>query len=52
MLEETGLLTHLNAGVMSWQDFQRLKPAAPSMGMMLEIKATRLFAGNGPHFTY
>ena len=25
MLEETGLLTHLNPGVMSGQDFQRLK---------------------------
>ena len=51
VLEETGLLTHLNSGVMSWQDFQRLKPAAPSMGMMLETTATRLFAGKGPHFT-
>jgi FO synthase len=37
---------------MSWQDFQRLKPVAPSVGMMLETAATRLFAGKGPHFTY
>ena len=51
VLEETGLLTHLNPGVMSWQDFQRLKPVAPSMGMMPGTTATRLFAGNGPHFT-
>src|ERR1039457_4157718 len=36
VLEETGLLPHLNPGVLSWQDFQRLKPVAPSMGMMLE----------------
>jgi FO synthase len=36
---------------MSWQDFQRLKPVAPSMGMMREITATRLFPGKGPHFT-
>ncbi len=49
--EETSLLTHLNPGAMSWQDFQRLKPVAPSMGMMLETTATRLFAGKGPHFT-
>jgi FO synthase len=35
VLERTGLLPHLNPGVMSWQDFQRLKPVAPSMGMML-----------------
>ena len=39
VLEETGLLPHLNPGVLSWQDFQRLKPVAPSMGMMLETTA-------------
>ncbi|HEX4832669.1 MAG TPA: 7,8-didemethyl-8-hydroxy-5-deazariboflavin synthase CofG, partial [Trebonia sp.] len=51
VLEETGLLPHLNPGVLSWQDFQRLKPVAPSMGMMLETTATRLFAERGgPHF--
>jgi FO synthase len=51
VLEETGLLPHLNPGVLSWQDFQRLKPAAPSMGMMLETTATRLFTEKGgPHF--
>jgi len=51
VLEETGLLPHLNPGVLSWQDFQRLKPVAPSMGMMLETMATRLFSEKGgPHF--
>ncbi len=51
VLEETGLLPHLNPGVLSWQDFQRLKPVAPSMGMMLETTATRLFAEpGGPHY--
>jgi FO synthase len=51
VLEETGLLPHLNPGVMTWQDFQRLKPAAPSMGMMLETTSTRLYATKGgPHF--
>jgi FO synthase len=51
VLEETGLLPHLNPGVLSWQDFQRLKPVAPSMGMMLETTAARLFTGKGgPHF--
>ena len=43
VLEETGLLPHLNPGVLSWPDFQRLKPVAPSMGMMLETTAARLF---------
>ena len=51
VLEETGLLPHLNPGVLSWPDFQRLKPVAPSMGMMLETTATRLFTEKGaPHF--
>jgi FO synthase len=51
VLEETGLLPHLNPGVLSWQDFQRLKPVAPSMGMMLETTAERLFTQpGGPHF--
>ncbi|WP_433385038.1 bifunctional FO biosynthesis protein CofGH [Actinoplanes sp. CA-142083] len=51
VLEETGLLPHLNPGVMSWADLQRLKPVAPSMGMMLETTATRLWSEpGGPHF--
>ena len=39
VLEETGLLPHLNPGVMTWAELQRLKPVAPSMGMMLETTA-------------
>src|ERR1700742_1628087 len=51
VLEETGLLPHLNPGVMSAADFQRLKPVAPSMGMMLETTAERLYTEKGaPHF--
>ncbi|TWD79893.1 FO synthase subunit 1 /FO synthase subunit 2 [Kribbella amoyensis] len=51
VLEETGLLPHLNPGVMSWQDLQRLKPVAPSMGTMLETTSRRLFEEKGqPHF--
>ncbi len=51
ILEETGLLPHLNPGVLSWTDFQRLKPVAPSMGMMLETTATRLWSEPGmPHY--
>jgi len=51
VLEETGLLPHLNPGVLSWQDFQRLKPVAPSMGMMLETTSRRLFEERGgAHF--
>ncbi|MEO3808694.1 bifunctional FO biosynthesis protein CofGH [Sphaerisporangium sp. B11E5] len=47
VLEETGLLPHLNPGVMSWGDLQRLKPVAPSMGMMLETTSRRLFEERG-----
>jgi FO synthase len=51
VLEETGLLPHLNPGVLSWADFQRLKPVAPSMGMMLETTSRRLFEDpHGAHF--
>lgn len=51
VLEETGLLPHLNPGVMSWAEISRLKPVAPSMGMMLETSARRLFTEPGqPHY--
>ncbi|MFE3458818.1 bifunctional FO biosynthesis protein CofGH [Nocardiopsis aegyptia] len=47
VLEETGLLPHLNPGVLTWSDFQRLKPVSPSMGMMLETTSERLFTEKG-----
>ncbi len=47
VLEETGLLPHLNPGVMSWTELSRLKPVAPSMGMMLETTSRRLFEVKG-----
>ena len=51
VLEETGLLPHLNPGVLSWEEIQRLKPVSASMGMMLETTATRLWSEpGGPHF--
>ncbi|MBV9830911.1 MAG: 7,8-didemethyl-8-hydroxy-5-deazariboflavin synthase CofG, partial [Marmoricola sp.] len=51
VLEETGLLPHLNPGVMSWPELNRLKPVSPSMGMMLETTSRRLFEEKGqPHY--
>ncbi|MFD0823209.1 7,8-didemethyl-8-hydroxy-5-deazariboflavin synthase CofG, partial [Micromonospora zhanjiangensis] len=51
VLEETGLLPHLNPGVLDWAELQRLKPVAPSMGMMLETTAERLWSTpGGPHY--
>ncbi|MGH3681377.1 MAG: bifunctional FO biosynthesis protein CofGH, partial [Natronosporangium sp.] len=47
VLEDTGLLPHLNPGVLSWDELQRLRPVAPSMGMMLETTARRLWAEPG-----
>ncbi|MCD9154643.1 7,8-didemethyl-8-hydroxy-5-deazariboflavin synthase CofG [Aeromicrobium duanguangcaii] len=49
--EETGLLAHLNPGVMTAAELERLRPTAPSMGMMLETTSHRLFAEPGQaHF--
>lgn len=51
VLEETGLLPHVNPGVMSWEEMTRLKPVSPSMGMMLETTSRRLFETKGQaHF--
>ena len=51
VLEETGLLPHLNPGVLSWEELRRLRPVAPSMGLMLETTAVRLWSEpGGPHY--
>ncbi|MFT5224087.1 MAG: FO synthase, partial [Glaciecola sp.] len=50
VIEETGLLPHLNPGVMSWTDMATLKPVAASMGMMLESTSERLLAKGEAHW--
>ncbi len=50
VIEETGLLPHLNPGVMSYEAIARLKQVSASMGMMLETTSDRLAAKGGPHF--
>ncbi|MGC4932990.1 7,8-didemethyl-8-hydroxy-5-deazariboflavin synthase CofG [Gordonia sp. DT30] len=51
VLTETGLLPHLNPGVMSAEEMATLRPVAPSMGMMLETTSRRLFTEKGmPHY--
>jgi FO synthase len=50
VLRETGLLPHLNPGVLTTDDYRTLRPVAPSMGIMLESAAERLAARGGPHF--
>ncbi len=44
---ETGLLAHLNPGVMTADELRMLRPTAPSMGMMLETTSRRLFEEPG-----
>jgi FO synthase len=50
VLDETGLLPHLNPGVLEQEDLRRLRPVSASMGLMLETTSERLSARGGPHF--
>jgi FO synthase len=50
VLRETGLLPHLNPGLMSADQLARLRRVAPSMGIMLESASARLCERGGPHF--
>ena len=50
VLEETGLLPHLNPGVLTAADYARLRPVSASMGLMLETTSERLSRRGGPHF--
>jgi FO synthase len=50
VFKETGLLPHINAGVMTEDELRTLRPTAISMGMMLESVSERLCERGGPHF--
>lgn len=50
VINETGLLPHLNPGIMTAEEIRKLRPLAASMGLMLESTSERLFARGGPHF--
>ena len=50
VLQETGLLPHLNPGVMDAADLLKLRPVSASMGLMLESASDRLCERGGPHF--
>ena len=50
VLDETGLLPHLNAGVMSEDEFRDLREVSASQGLMIETTSDRLSARGGPHF--
>jgi FO synthase len=50
VLDETGLLPHVNPGVMSREELRALRPVSASMGIMLETVAERLSQKGGPHW--
>jgi FO synthase len=50
VLEQTGLLPHLNPGVMTGGDIESLRGVSASMGLMLETTSERLSRRGGPHF--
>jgi FO synthase len=49
VIEDTGLVPHLNPGLMSWSDLARLKQVSGSMGIMLESASDRLCERGGAH---
>ncbi len=50
VLKETGLLPHVNAGVMGHEDLLLLRTVSASQGLMLETIAERLGEKGGPHY--
>ena len=50
VFDKTGLLPHLNPGLLDEADLEALRKVSISQGMMLESASTRLSARGGPHF--
>jgi FO synthase len=50
VLKETGLLPHLNPGVMDETWLRRLRKVSVSQGIMLETASDRLSQKGGPHY--
>ena len=50
VLRETGLLPHINAGVMTEAEIAALREVSVSQGLMLESASMRLLEKGGPHF--
>lgn len=49
VLEETGLLPHVNAGILDEDDYRMLRPVAASVGLMLESTSERLLEKGKAH---
>ena len=50
VLNETGLLPHLNPGVLTRAELEALRGVSASQGLMLESGAERLCRKGGPHY--
>ena len=50
ILEETGLLQHINAGTLSAKEITELRKVSASMGIMLESASRRLGEKGMPHY--
>ena len=50
ILEETGLLPHINAGTLSAKEITKLRKVSASMGIMLETASLRLCEKGMPHY--
>ena len=50
VLDETGLLPHLNPGVLTREDLEALREVSVSMGIMLETTSVRLSERGQPHY--
>jgi len=50
ILNETGLLPHVNAGILEEEDYRMLRPVSPSAGLMLESISERLNEKGGAHY--
>lgn len=49
VITETGLLPHVNAGVLTYDEIARLRRVSASQGLMLESISDRLCEKGGPH---
>ena len=50
IIDETDLLPHVNAGSLTDEEIEMLRPVSASMGMMLETSSKRLANKGQPHF--
>ncbi len=50
VLNETGMIPHLNPGVMTREQIETLRPVAASMGIMVESLSERLAEKGMPHY--